>query len=119
MGQSVPSRTILRGSVDVKRPTAAPELAWRPKVTSLEMLGRGQGSTDECGFEGVHAGAVSSDCSAGHSTWFIVLNAHAKRGQCPTTISRPCGGPFPVVSPPWGLRDEMKANPLTDRMAFV
>ena len=47
-GQSVPSGTILRGSIDVNRPTAAPELVWSPKVTSLGMLGRGQGSTDEC-----------------------------------------------------------------------
>ena len=44
--QSVPSGTILCGSVDVNRPTAAPKLAWRPKFTSLGMLG--QGSADEC-----------------------------------------------------------------------
>lgn len=86
VGQSVPSRTILRGSVDVNRPTAAPELAWRPKFTSLGMSGRGQARLMSAGFEGVHTEAVASDCSAGQSTWFIVLNAHAKRGQCPTTI---------------------------------
>lgn len=47
-GQSVPSVTILRGSVDVNRPTAAPELAWCPKFTARGMLGRGRDSTDEC-----------------------------------------------------------------------
>lgn len=46
--QAVPSATVLRGIVDVNRPTAAPESVWRPKVTSLGMLGRGQGLTDEC-----------------------------------------------------------------------
>lgn len=44
-GQLVPSGTILRGSVDVNRPMTAPELASRPKVTSLGMLGRGPDST--------------------------------------------------------------------------
>lgn len=94
-GQSLPSRTIPRGCVDLNRPTAASELAWRPKFTSLKTLGRGQGSTDECRLGGRRCGGGRFGCSAGHSSWFIVLNAHAKRGQCPTTIDDPCGGLFP------------------------
>ena len=50
-GQSVPSRTIPRGGVDMNRPTAAPELAWRPRFTSPGMPGRGQGLADECQLE--------------------------------------------------------------------
>lgn len=40
------------------------------------------------------------DWTAGHSTWLIVLNANAKRGQCPTTINGPCG----VLLPSFGVR---------------
>lgn len=94
-GQSVRSRTVLRGSVDVTRPTAAPELAWRPKFTSLGMLGRGQGSTDECRLGRRPCVGGRFGLPAGHSSWFIVLNAHAKRGQCPTTMNDLCGGLYP------------------------
>lgn len=90
--QSVPSRPVLRGGVNINKPMAVPELVWRPKISSLGMLGRGQGSTmtSAC-FKGVHAEAVVWDCSAGHSTWFIVLNAHSTLSHRNTHCRWPVG----------------------------
>lgn len=54
---------------------------------------------------------------AGHSTWFIVLNAHAKRGTCPTTIAAPCSCPWKslLVWRPMGLARSSDSS--IDRLA--
>lgn len=81
-GQSVPSETILRGkSMGTDRRLLQ---GWRGVRSSRHSgwLVAVNARLTSAGFEGVHVGTVASDCSAGHLTWFIVLNAHAKRGQC-------------------------------------
>lgn len=97
MGQSVSRQAAHRGLICPNSPTSAPELVNYPMLNSSRVWSRSTLDRRLLTSEGVDAEMIDATCSTGHSARVLVLNAHATRGTCPTSIEDLCG--CPVESP--------------------